>query len=111
VPNSPSDTARFTTSSKTAISISANTEVNSIQFAPGGSAFTITAPPLLALTVSGAGVINTSGTIQNFVTAVDVAGNHGMINFTNSAIPGAMTAFTNNGQLLSGSLDGWHSIL
>src|SRR5919204_6148417 len=83
VPNGPSDTATFATSNTTGVSISANTEVNSIVFNAGASAFSITARPTLTLTVSGAGIANNSGVTQNFVAAVGSAGNIGSIVFSN----------------------------
>ncbi len=102
VPNGPADTAAFNTSGTTTVSPSANTEVNSIVFNAGASAFTITATPTLTLTISGVGITNNSGITQNFVTAVNGAGNVGEIVFTNSATAGSLTAFTNNGSAVSG---------
>ena len=97
-PNGPSDMAFFATSNTTALSLSANTEVNVIVFNSGASAFTITASPTFTLTISGTGITNNSG-IQNFVTAVDGFGfgNYGRISFFNSATAGSLTMFTNNG--------------
>src|SRR6267378_236212 len=95
-PNGPSDTATFATSNQTGVSLSAGTEVNGITFHAGASAFTITANPTFGLTISGAGIINTSGISQNFVTAVDASGSSGGIQFLNSATAGSGTAFTND---------------
>jgi autotransporter-associated beta strand protein len=97
VPNGPADTAQFAVSNTTGISISDPTEVNGIQFNPGASAFTITAAPTLTLTLSGVGIMNNSGTTQNFVTTADGAGNHGSINFSNSATAGNATLTANGG--------------
>ena len=97
VPNGPADTAQFAVSNTTGISISSPTEVSGIQFNPGASAFTITAPPMLTLTISGVGITNNSGTTQNIVTTVDGAGNHGSINFSNSATAGNATLIANGG--------------
>ena len=72
VPNGPSDTATFATSNRTAVSLSAYTEVNGIVFNAGASAFTITVSPAnlgRLLTISGVGITNDSGVIQHFVTA------------------------------------------
>jgi autotransporter-associated beta strand protein len=96
VPNGPSDTATFDFSSRTNVSLSADTEVNDITFNPGASTFTITAPPGLTLTFSGAGIINNSGITQNFATARGLGGNQALIQFTNRATAGNRTAFTNN---------------
>jgi autotransporter-associated beta strand protein len=98
VPNGSADTATFAPSNTTAISISANTEVNGITFtAAATNPYTITASPSVTLTISGTGITNNSGATQNFVTAVDGAGNLGQIFFTNSATAGTSIIFTNNG--------------
>jgi len=103
VPNGPADTAQFAVSNTTDISISSPIEVNGTQFNPGASAFTITAPPMLTFTISGVGITNNSGTTQNFVTTVDGVGNHGSINFSNSATAGNATLIANGG---GGSIGG-----
>jgi autotransporter-associated beta strand protein len=107
VPNSSADTATFNTSTKTALSLSASTEVNGIVFNAGASAFTITASPTFTLTISGVGITNNSGVTQNLLTAVDGAGNFGTISFTNSATAGSLTAFTNPGTAVSGANGGF----
>src|SRR2546428_3037618 len=89
-PNGPADTATFATSTQKAVSISANTEANGIVFNAAASAFTITANPTLTLTISGVGITNNSGIIQNFVTAVNGASNSAAI-FRNSATAGSQT--------------------
>src|SRR4030095_3708492 len=58
--------------------------------------FTITVNPAITLTISGTGIVNNSGITQNFVTAVNVFGQGGIV-FTNSATAGSMTSFTNTG--------------
>src|SRR2546430_16877194 len=90
--------AFFAPSNPTAVSLSANTEVNVIVFNSAASAFPITASPTFTLTISGTGITNNSG-IQNFVTAVDGFGfgNYGRISFFNSATAGSLTMCTNNG--------------
>src|SRR5690348_2693172 len=65
VPNGPADIATFDQSNITAVSISAGTEVNAILFNPGASAFTMTVPGTVILTLSGDGIINNSGVGQN----------------------------------------------
>src|SRR6266571_6077627 len=84
-PNGPADTATFASSTVTGVSLSLNTEVNGIVFNAGASAFTITAPPLLTLTLSGVGITNSSGIMQNFVTTINGSGGEGAIVFNNSA--------------------------
>src|SRR6266699_6058401 len=64
VPNGPADVATFGLSHTTDVSISADTEVNSIVFTPTATnPYTITASAGLTLTISGAGITNNSGTI------------------------------------------------
>jgi autotransporter-associated beta strand protein len=100
VPNGPADIATFRLSNTTDVSISADTEVNTIRFATGASAYTITASPGVTLTISGAGIVNNSGATQNFVTIEDAIGSieyRGKIFFINSATAGNSTVFTNHG--------------
>src|SRR5204862_3459315 len=52
VPNGPADTATFVTSQTTAITPTEPTEVNSIVFNPGASAFTVTSGVGAPLTIS-----------------------------------------------------------
>jgi len=104
VPNGSADTATFGLSNTTDVSLSANMQVNSITFTPAAtSSYTITANPGFTLTISGAGITNNSGTTQNFVTAVDGAGNLGQIVFTNSATAGNSTIFMNSGGVAPGA--------
>jgi autotransporter-associated beta strand protein len=99
IPNGPADTATFGLSNTTDVSISANTEVNSIIFALAATnPYTITSNAGLMLTISGVGIVNSSGIAQKFVTAVDVSGDFGRIVFTNSATAGTST-FTNRGSV------------
>jgi hypothetical protein len=100
-PNDPADIATFATSSQTGISLSANVGVNGMTFNSGADAFTISASPGFQLTITGAGIVNNSSVSQNFATAVNGAGDHGEILFTNSASAGSMTVFTNNGATAS----------
>jgi autotransporter-associated beta strand protein len=109
VPDGPDDTATFGSSSITDISASQDTEVNDIVFNPGASAFTISAGPGTPdepqfLTISGAGVTNNSGIMQNFVPGpFDQA--FGRIVFRNNATAGSMTVFTNLGANSTGFED------
>jgi autotransporter-associated beta strand protein len=97
VPNDPADTATFATSSNTAAILSDFTELNSIAFSAGGSPFTITANPLSFLLISGAGIVNNSGALQNFVADVDTMNHASTIYFTNTATAGSSTTFRVNG--------------
>jgi autotransporter-associated beta strand protein len=92
VPNGPADVATFGLSNTTNVSISADTEVNGITFAPGAPGYTINGSSqlLVDLTLSGVGITNNSGTTQNFVTP-----GAGRIYFRNHATAGSSTTFTN----------------
>jgi hypothetical protein len=105
VPNGPADTATFGSSSISAVSISADTEVNGIVFTPHAqpTPFDITVTnsaffnPPRTLTLSGAGITNNSGVIQNFFVARMPFGEGATIVFENQATAGEMTAFTGFG--------------
>ena len=103
VPNGPADTATFDVSSTTDLTFSALTEVNGINFDAGASAYTFEVIPPVTLTISGAGIVNNSGTTQNFVTR-DHAGKEGLILFTNSATAGDGVIFTNRGSSFAGNV-------
>src|SRR5213080_4945944 len=64
IPNGPAETATFQSSNVTDVLLSADTEVDGIVFGAGASAFTITASPRFALTISGVGITNNSGIPQ-----------------------------------------------
>jgi hypothetical protein len=96
VPNGPSDVATFDSSSQTAVSFSANTEVAEIVFNPGASDFTITSVPTTTLTVSGGGVINNSSVKQKVVLTTDATG-AGALSFTHAASAGDQMSYTVNG--------------
>jgi autotransporter-associated beta strand protein len=88
-PNGPSDVATFSTSNTTSLLHTADVQVSGIIFNSGASAFTITSAA--TLTISGAGITNNSGIIQNFI--IPASSTTG-INLTNSATAGSQTAFT-----------------
>ena len=95
-PNGMPDTATFQTSNVSAVSISANTQVDGVVFSGGATtAYTITVNPAVTLSISGAGISDNSGIAQNFVTAVDGSGNRGILQFRNSSTAG-VGIFTNN---------------
>jgi autotransporter-associated beta strand protein len=102
VPNGASDTATFASSNVRNVAISADTVVSDIAFNAGASAFTIIANPSFILTISGVGITNNSGILQNFMTNGDAGGNQAEIHFTNSATAGSLTLFTNQGSSVSG---------
>jgi hypothetical protein len=66
-PNGPSDTATFVFSGVTDISISGLLQLDGIVFDVGADAFAITNKPSRELTISGAGITNKSGVLQNFI--------------------------------------------
>src|SRR5438552_13763723 len=62
IPNGPADIATFGLSHTTDVSISANTEVDSIAFTPAAmNSYLITVNPDITLTISGLGITNNSG--------------------------------------------------
>ena len=93
IPNGPGDTATFASSNRTSIDIPFNVEVNGIVFNPGASAFTIATNPAVVptITISGVGITNNSGIVQNFLLNRGAA----QMEFLNSATAGSLTAFTN----------------
>ena len=103
VPNGPLDIATFGSSSQTAISFSASVEIRQISFNSGADAYTITASPAFSLTISGEGIANSSGLLQNFVT---VSGAGSPLSFRNSATAGSLTMFRNNGGTVNGGQGG-----
>jgi hypothetical protein len=88
VPNGPNDTATFASSNITFVSFSDYTEVNTIVFDAGASPFTIVIN--FFPSISGGGIINNSGQIQNFFVTV-----FNTFTFRNSASAGTLTVFTN----------------
>jgi autotransporter-associated beta strand protein len=97
VPNGPLDTATFASSGQTEVFFAFDVEVNGIVFKPGANAFTIATNPVVTpeLTISGVGITNDSGIVQNFVVNRGAA----QILFSNSATAGSFTAFTNFGTI------------
>jgi len=99
-PNGSADTATFASSNVTSVSDSLNTEVNGIVFNAGASAFTIavTTTPTLqpTFTISGAGITNNSGVVQNIMATGDPGNGVAFIAFTNSATAGSLTTYTFN---------------
>jgi autotransporter-associated beta strand protein len=104
VPNGSTDIATFGKSNTAAVSISAGVEVNAITFNPGASAFTITLLDTLTLTVSGSGIINNSGIVQNFI-ATSPTDEATVIQFTGNATAGDLATFTNEGSLFIGNAE------
>lgn len=101
VPNGPADVATFAPSNVTNLSLSAGVEVAGIVFNPDANAFTITNLPGTVLTVSGAGITNNSGLLQNFVNQ-EADTTSGELHFTNNATAGESVVYTNQTPLLGG---------
>jgi autotransporter-associated beta strand protein len=98
VPSGATDTASFSTSSQTQISISTRTEINGISFDSGANAFVIAAEPGDPLIMSGSGIVNSSGQMQAFVSEVNSGGDlSGAIIFESEATAGEMTSFAGSG--------------
>jgi len=100
VPNGLDDTATFGFSNITSIAFpyDSETEVNGILFNPGAGAFTISNGEFsynFQFTVSGVGITNDSGIVQQIVSADDYGTE--FFAFINGASAGSLTAFTNNG--------------
>ncbi len=98
VPNSPADTAVFAGTATPGVSLSAFATVNGITFTPAAAAnpFTITvlrSNASVVLELSGAGIINNSGTTQSFVAGATASGVQGNIRFSNAATAGTQTSF------------------
>ena len=95
VPSQPADTATFEASNQTSVSIfvPVNTTFNvgAIQFDSGASTFTITlAESSTIVQISGAGIVNNSGLLQNFTTE-----RCSYLEFRESAAIGDLVTITN----------------
>ena len=109
VPNGPNDKATFATSSITAISVPGSIQVHSIIFKLGASAYTITSNPAgdpSALILSGAGVMNGSGAVQNFVAATHAAFGTATITFQGHATAGISSIYTASANVVAGQPGG-----
>jgi autotransporter-associated beta strand protein len=101
VPDGPSDVANFGQSNGTSVSIAADIEVSDIVFDADASPFDITVRVSRRnsrLTLSGGGITNNSGLVQQFVAeGQTVTAFFSGLAFKNSATAGNMTAFTVRG--------------
>jgi autotransporter-associated beta strand protein len=89
VPNGPADVATFALSNTTFVSLSANTEVDSVIFTPAATnPYNIGANSGITLTLSGTGITNNSGIAQSFFFNEET-----QMLFTNSASAGNATIF------------------
>jgi len=104
VPNGPSDTATFNTSTKTAISLAGPsfTQLDGIIYNPGASAFTTILRGGADLSLEGMGIINNSGTTQTFVVETDLTDGVAEMNFSNGATSGGFTSISTFGGQTAG---------
>ena len=87
VPNGPADVATFGLSNTTRVSISADTEVDSIILSQAATnPYIITVADGFTLTLSGLGIVNNSGSLNHAL----VTASSGQIRFTNSSTAGNM---------------------
>ena len=93
----PGNTATFGISNITALTPSGNVEVGSIIFGVGASAYTLSVPAGRVFAISGAGITNSSGLTQNFVTLPGAALTNGFLVFKNNATAGTGVTITNQG--------------
>ncbi len=105
VPNSLTDVATFGVSNTTDIELKPrNLLVAEIDFQPGASAYTFSLDKQTIWSVAGAGIVNNSGIIQNFVnTAPTTPSEVTLLQFGGSASAGSQTAFTVEGGSGSGA--------
>lgn len=96
VPNGPADIAALATSNKTAVSLSASVEVSEILFSSGANAYTIRTPANETLSISGPGIMNSSGVTQGFIAdqSVSNAFYGGKVVFLNGARAGNRIVFS-----------------
>ena len=97
--------AAFSAGSGT-VTLGDNITATELRFQPGSGAYTITAPIGTELTITGAGIMNTSGIAQNFLAEANGPSGRGVIAFSNNATAGAMTTFTNQGSPVGGGAGG-----
>jgi hypothetical protein len=104
VPDGPSDTATFNTSTKTVISLPGPsfTQLDGIIYNSGASAFTTTLSGGADLSLEGVGITSNSGTTQNFLVEADLTGGYAEMNFSNGAAAGSSTNITTFGGQTAG---------
>ena len=93
VPNGPDDVATFGFSGITGIAVGStpySNEVNEMVFQPGASAYTFTTGGLNYAAITGTGITNNSGLIQNFIAL----NSFGTIFIGGTASAGSGTIFT-----------------
>src|SRR5262249_13005433 len=107
----PDDIATFDTSTRTSVTISSSTSINTIEFTAAAPAYSFTINPVVIFSINGAGIANSSAfapsfTNESFIffnsgTAANAAiTNNGAVSFLSASSAGSST-IVNNG---SGSL-------
>jgi len=98
VPNQPADVATFATSNQTSVSFTTPgfTTISGVTFNSGASPFTIGVGPAgtgtVELELSGTGIVNNSGIIQN-VFVNQTVGSETILDFQNSATAGDLMQY------------------
>jgi len=107
----PDNTATFDTSTRTSVTISSSTSINTIEFTAAAPAYSFTINPVVIFSINGAGIANSSAFAPSFInesfiffnsgTAANAAiTNNGAVSFLGSSSAGSST-IVNSG---SGSL-------
>src|SRR5262249_45709223 len=92
VPNGASDIATFGKSNKLSVSLSANTEIDSITFDSGAGAYSLGTGDASTLTLSGSGIVNNSG-LKQTIAAEAGPSSYGLVVLKGSASAGNSTTF------------------
>ena len=93
IPNSDADTATFGVDAQTDVSIAHRLNLGGITFDPGASAYSVAFNGgNHQYTLSGAGIVNNSGVVQNFALAADTTG-AAFVYFQGHSSAGNSTAF------------------
>lgn len=109
IPHTRDDTATFDVAEETTVRIDDYYHnVGSLVFNPGASAYTITQKYQTYFRLSGSGVVNNSGIVQNFVVsrADPSSGFYTEFHFTNGATAGDLTQFTVQEAITDKGLEG-----
>ncbi len=99
LPNGPTETATFNTSSRTTILITFPLTIATTVFNPGASPYGFSVVALRSMTFTSLGISNNSAVVQSFLNA-------GTMSFTRSSTAGVMTSFTITGGTTDGGAGG-----
>src|SRR6516162_7189203 len=98
----PDNTATFDTSTRTSVTISSSTSINTIEFTAAAPAYSFTINPVVIFSINGAGIANSSAFAPSFInesfiffnsgTAANAAiTNNGSVSFLGSSSAGSST--------------------